>query len=79
MIRIQENDEILKTEITWEELEKVEPNYVGLEITRYSPETLPKVYIALKFPEKLRAIAIKINKDLLVDLSSYNKIKGCEN
>lgn len=47
----------------------------GLLLRRFSPEILPEAYVALKVPEKQKAIAIKMSTDLIPDISRYVGLK----
>jgi hypothetical protein len=65
---------MMKINTLWEELEK-DSSSQGLLLRRYSPLVLQDAYVALRQPEKIRCIAISINKDYPIDVSGYSNLK----
>lgn len=64
-----------KIEHIWVALENENSNYSGLLYKRYSAGIVPDVYIAIKFPEKLRCIALKIGVSFSFEENQWNKLK----
>jgi hypothetical protein len=66
---------ILKSDQIWDELENQSSSQSGLLYKRYSVEVIPDIYIALKAPEKLRCIAVRINRLEIPDLLQLDTLK----
>jgi len=64
-----------KIENIWLGLEGDNFSHSGLLYKRYSAEVLPDVFIALKYPEKLRCIAFRISAAFSFDETQWNKLK----
>lgn len=64
-----------KIEIIWQELEQDPSVQSGLILRRYSPEVLPNVFVAIRFPEKHRCLAAFVDSSIKPDLSSFSKLQ----
>lgn len=64
-----------KIEKIWEELENDKSFSHGLLIRRYSVNTLPDVFVALKSPENFRCIAASLGNLLQINLSSFSNLR----
>jgi len=67
--------EMTKIENIWVGLESETVNHSGLLYKRYSAEVMPDVFIAIKAPEKLRCISIRISVEFPFDETQWNKLK----
>ena len=65
----------MKIEPIWEELETDNSFYSGLLLKRLSSKVMPEVYVALKAPERLRCVAIRINRNESIDIASNINIR----
>lgn len=65
----------MKTEKIWQALESDTTFQTGLLFKRFSPDVLPDVYVALKAPEKLRCIAIRINRESNIETDQWNNLR----
>lgn len=59
----------------WHELENDTSVPAGLLRRRYAASVLPDVYIALRQPEKLRCIALRLQSGYQINLSRYSNLK----
>lgn len=64
-----------KIDIIWQELEQDSSVHEGLISRRYSPKVLPDIFIAIRFPEKHRCLAVCIDNSIKPDLSSFSKLQ----
>jgi hypothetical protein len=64
-----------KIENIWLGLESDTSSHSGLLYKRYSAETLPDIFIALKAPEILRCIAFRISAVFPFDETQWNRLK----
>jgi hypothetical protein len=64
-----------RVEIVWESLERETSSGSGLLYRRLSASVKTDVYVALKTPEKLRCIAVHLNRTLEVDVVGWNKFR----
>src|ERR1035437_4715390 len=66
---------MMKINEIWSELEKDTSFTKGLLMRRYSGIVLPDIFVALQQPEKLLCIAVSINKDIEIDITSFLKLQ----
>jgi hypothetical protein len=59
----------------WKDLENDKSLTTGLLIRRYSASVLPDVYVALRQPERLRCIAVRLQSGNTINYSSYADLK----
>lgn len=59
----------------WHKLEDEQPLKSGLLYKRYSGAIKPDIYVAVKFPEKLRCIAARLNSKAELQLRSWDKLR----
>jgi len=64
-----------KIENIWIGLEEDTTHHSGLLYRRYSAEILPDIFVALKSPEKLRCLAIRVSDLFLFIEHQWNKLK----
>jgi hypothetical protein len=69
---------MMKINSIWDELEKDGSFSQGLLLRRYSPLVVQDAYVALRQPQKIRCIAISINKDHPIDISGYSNLKDIQ-
>ncbi len=65
---------VLKIETLWQELERDELSS-GLLCKRFSADIKPDIYIALKFPEKLRCIAARLDSPIDMNIENLNSFR----
>lgn len=65
----------MKINEIWNELENDNSLATGLLLRRYSSNVLPDIYIALRQPEKLRCIAIRLRSENQINLTIYSNLK----
>jgi hypothetical protein len=65
----------MKINEIWTELENDTTLAQGLLYRRYSGTILPDVFIAIKNPEKYRAIAASVSSDIIVNIDSFSNLK----
>ena len=59
----------------WKGLENDKSLITGLLLRRYSASVLPDVYVALRQPERLRCIAIRLQSGSTINYSGYADLK----
>lgn len=64
----------MKIDDIWKELEEDPSSSTGLLLRRYSATILPDVYVALRQPEKLRCIAVRLPSAERITLSEYGHL-----
>ncbi len=64
-----------KIDKIWNELENEYPLKIGLLYKRYSGTIKPDIFVAVKFPEKLRCIAAHLNSDVELQLKNWEKLR----
>ena len=64
-----------KIEDIWKELEEDLSFSGGLLLRRYAADVLPDIYVALRRPEKLRSIAVRLQAADAVNLSGFSYLK----
>jgi hypothetical protein len=67
--------EMMKIDNIWNTLELDNNNNSGLLYKRYSAEVLPDIFVALKLPERLRCLAIRITATFPFIEHQWNKFK----
>lgn len=65
----------MKIDEIWNELENDKSLSAGLLLRRYAASVLPDVYVALRQPEKLRCIALRLQSEVRINLSRYSNLK----
>lgn len=65
----------MKINEIWEDLENDKSVTTGLLLRRFSASVLPDVYVALRQPEKLRCIALRLQSESTINYSSYSDLK----
>lgn len=66
---------MMKINEIWQELENDKSLSKGLLLRRYSASVLPDVYVALRQPEKLRCIALRLQSGSMINYTSYADLK----
>jgi hypothetical protein len=66
---------MMKINEIWNELENDKSLSAGLLLRRYAASVLPDVYVALRQPEKLRCIALRLQSEVRINLSRYSNLK----
>jgi hypothetical protein len=66
---------MMKINEIWKELENDKSLTTGLLLRRYSASVLPDVYVALRQPEKLRCIALRLQSGITINYTSYADLK----
>jgi hypothetical protein len=66
---------MIKINEIWNELESDKNLTTGLLLRRYSADILPNVYIALRYPEKQRCLALQLNLAEKPDLTRFSNLK----
>lgn len=65
----------MKINEIWNELENDKSLSAGLLLRRYAASVLPDVYVALRQPQKLRCIALRLQSESRINLSRYSNLK----
>ncbi len=65
----------MKIENIWKELEAEQPLKSGLLYKRHTGSVKPDVYVAFKFPERLRCIAAHLSASVDLQVKSWDKLR----
>ena len=65
----------MKIEKIWEELENDKSLQSGLLYRRFSGKVKPDVYVSLKVPERLRCIAVHLDKNFDLEIQNRDKFR----
>jgi hypothetical protein len=63
-----------KTGEIWDALEKESSSGSSLLFRRYSAQVIPDIYVALRLPEKVRCLAVTVNR--MADIGSWKNLRG---